>query len=71
MSDKQREALMLRTIRVSAMSALQKPLRPGDREHLQDRADELLARLEEMVIRDGGDEQILAMIEETRRDIHE
>jgi hypothetical protein len=67
--DKLRTALELRTIRVSALTALAKPMTLEVREATQDRADELLARLEERVIRDGGDEEILAMIEQTRRDI--
>jgi hypothetical protein len=70
-TDKEREAFYLRTIRVSALSALRKPITVENRERVADRADELLAELEERVIRDGADEQILAAIEQTRRDIRE
>jgi hypothetical protein len=66
-----RTALELRTIRVSALTALAKPMTVEVREELRDRADGLLAELEERVIRDGGDEEVLAMIEQTRRDIRE
>jgi len=34
---------------------------------VQDRIDDLLARLEEVVIRDGGNERILGAIEAERR----
>jgi hypothetical protein len=71
MSDKQREAMMLRSIRVSALTALRKPMTAENREAVTDRADNLLAELEAHVIRDGGDEAILAAIEQTRRDIRE
>jgi hypothetical protein len=68
-TEKEREARRLRVIRVSSLSALAKPMSPENRHALQDRADDLLARLEEAVIRDGGDEEILGAIEQTRRDV--
>ena len=69
MSDVEREALLLRTIRVSALAALKKLMTVEDRDALRDRADALLAELEEQVIRDGADETILLAIDETRREI--
>jgi hypothetical protein len=68
-SDNRREALLLRTIRVSALTALQKPMSMDTREALRDRADVLLGDLEAKVILDGGDEETLAAIERTRRDV--
>ena len=69
MSDKEREAFRLRAIRVSALAALRGPMPVENRDAVIDRADQLLAELKERVIRDGGDETIIAMIEETRRDV--
>ena len=69
MSDVEREALLLRTIRVSALAALKKLMTVEDRDALRDRADALLADLEEQVIRDGANEAILLAIDETRREI--
>ena len=71
MSDRKREALLLRTIRVSALAALRQHHTNADREQLIERADALLADLEEAVIRDGGSPEILAAIEQTRREIRE
>ena len=71
MSDKEREAFYLRAIRTSALTSLRRPMTIENREALQDRADALLAELEEAVIRDGGDAEILAAIEQTRRDVRE
>jgi hypothetical protein len=65
MTDKQREAFELRAIRVSTASALLK----GDPERVKERSDQLLAELEAKVIRDGADEEILASIEATRREL--
>ena len=62
MSNTEREARALRTIVVSARSAL-RTATPSGRERIRERTDELLADLESMVIRDGGDESILAAIE--------
>jgi len=66
-SDKQREAIALRTITVSAHSALNKANDDEAREHIRDRAHGLLAELEAVVIRDGADAQILDAIERERR----
>jgi hypothetical protein len=71
MSDTLREALELRAIRVSALAALSKAMPVDVRDGVQDRADELLADLEARVIRDGGNEEVLAAIEATRREIRE
>jgi hypothetical protein len=66
MGDKAREAMALRTIVVSGRAALEKTVEPDDRERIKDRLTELLARLEEAVIRDGADPEILRRIEEAR-----
>ena len=71
MGDKAREALQLRSIRVSARSALSKAYSIDIKEAIKDRADDLLADLEANVIRDGGDEQIIAAIDATRRELRE
>lgn len=68
-TDKEREAFLLRVIRVSALTALRKPMSIEMRERLMDRADELLADLEAKVIADGADPDIIAAIEQTRRDL--
>jgi hypothetical protein len=67
MGDKQREALALRAIAVSGRAALNKTTHPEEVARIADRVDDLLAELESIVIRDGGDEQILAAIEAERR----
>lgn len=71
MGDKEREALALRAIAVSGRAALSKARHPDEVERLTGRIDDLLAELEAIVIRDGGDERILAAIEAERRRIHE
>lgn len=71
MGDKQREALALRTIAVSGRVALGKARHADEMARITDRVDDLLAELEGRVIRDGGDEQILAAIEAERRRLHE
>lgn len=69
MSDKEREAFLLRVIRVSAFSALSKPMTVESREAVRDRADVLLSELEAAVRLDGADAEILESIAQTRRDI--
>jgi hypothetical protein len=70
MSDKRREALELRAILVSTRAALRRT--PDDNvEAIKTTATELLARLEQHVIRDGADPEILALIEEGRRRLWE
>ena len=60
----------LRVITVSARAALEKVREPADRERVQNRVHELLAKLESEVIRDGADEKILAAIERERRRVY-
>ncbi len=52
---------------VSAHSALNKANAEVTREHIRDRAHELLADLEAVVVRDGADPQIVDAIERERR----
>lgn len=66
MSEKEREERALRTIVVSAHAAL-RTAAPEAGERIKDRTDELLADLESIVIRDGGNESILSAIEHERR----
>jgi hypothetical protein len=66
MSNREREERALRTIVVSAHSALRTAARQAG-ERIKDRTDELLADLEGTVIRDGGDASILSAIERERR----
>ena len=71
MSDKDRERRSLDVIAVSGRSALQKSADPEDRERIRERVHELLADLEQQVIRDGADPEILAAVERERRRIYE
>lgn len=71
MSDKEREERALRVISASSRAALAKAHEPEDRQRVQERAHELLADLEQEVIRDGADERILAAIERERRRVYE
>jgi hypothetical protein len=70
-SEKDRERRALNVISVSGRSALQKATDPEDRERIRDRVHELLADLEQQVIRDGADPDILATVERERRRIFE
>ena len=58
--------MALRAIVVSGRAALLKTSEPRDREAIRDRVTELLARLEDAVIRDGADAEILKRIEDAR-----
>jgi hypothetical protein len=69
-SDKVREALELRAILVSTRAAAAHTEK-ADMPALRARADGLLARLQERLLRDGGDPEILAAIDEARRDMRE
>ena len=69
MTDKQREVMALRTIVVSGRSALSKTTEPDERERIQDRVHDLLAELEQQVIRDGADQELLSAIERKRRQL--
>ena len=70
-SDKDRERRALKVISVSGRSALQKASDPDDRERIRERVHELLADLEQQVIRDGADPEILAAVERERRRVFE
>ena len=71
MSDRERQLKALRTIVVSGRSALAKARDPADRENLRGRVHELLADLEQEVIRNGADAGILAALERERRQVYE
>lgn len=71
MGNTQREHLALRAIVVSGRAALLKTPGADDRESLKNRITELLAQLEETVIRDGADAGVLALLEEARREVWE
>jgi hypothetical protein len=66
MSDQDRQAFELRAILVSARAA-RRDTAGEDLEALRSRTHELLAKLEDRVLRDGGDVKILAGIEGARR----
>jgi hypothetical protein len=68
-ADTQRELLRLRAIVVSGQNALRKTTTSDGRELVKDRVTELLAQLEEAVIRDGGDPEVLTRIDEARRQV--
>ncbi len=70
MSDKKRELKSLRAISVSGRAALASNKEPEDREQVQGRVHELLADLEQEVIRDGADEKILGALERERREVY-
>jgi hypothetical protein len=65
--DKQHELRALRTIVVSGRAALHKASNPAERERITERVTELLADLEEVVIRDGADSEVISALEEARR----
>jgi hypothetical protein len=62
-----RDALELRAITISARSALRHANSPADGERIRTMGTELLARLEERVLHNGGDPELLAQIESGRR----
>jgi hypothetical protein len=68
MPDRERTDLQLRAIRVSAHAALASHRGDGVDDWIRSRTMELLAALEAAVLRDGGDEDILAAIEVARRE---
>jgi hypothetical protein len=70
-SNKQRETLELRTIRVSTKAALKKVSTDEERERVKARSTELLARLEAEVIRDGADPDMLTALEAARRELRD
>ena len=71
MSDKARQSLELRAIEVSTRAALRKNSEPGAIKQIEVVSAELLARLEERVIRDGGEPDLLDAIERARRALWE
>ena len=71
MGDKRRELLALRTIVESGRSALRKTSSVEGRERIKDRITELMAELEERVIRDGADPEVLARLDDARRGVWE
>jgi hypothetical protein len=71
MGDKRRELLALRAILVSGRAGIRHTGTDEDRERVKDRVTELLALLEEAVIRDGADAEVLARIEEARAAVWE
>lgn len=71
MGDKRRELLALRTIVESGRSALGKTSSVEGRERIKDRITELMAELEERVIRDGADPEVLARLDDARRGVWE
>ena len=64
-----REGLALRGIVVSGRAGLRKADSGDGRERIKDRVTELLADLEAEVIRDGAYPELLARLEEARREI--
>ncbi len=67
MADQERTARALRVIAVSGRAAIAKAHEPEERQRIRERVHELLADLEEQVLRDGADEAILGAIERERR----
>ena len=68
MSDKKREALELRAIKVSTRSALAHSESDKDRDRIKTMSTELLGRLQESVLRDGADPEMIEAVEEARRE---
>jgi hypothetical protein len=71
MGDTRRELLALKAIIVSGRAALLKTPQPAERERIRDRITELLAELEETVMRDGANPEVLAHLERARRETWE
>ena len=71
MGDKQRHLLRLRAIVVSGNNALRKTTSSDGRELVKNRITALLAELEEAVIRDGAEPELLARVDEARREVWE
>lgn len=69
MSDVDKETRALRVIAVSGRAALAKAREPDERERIRERVHELMADLEQQVIRNGADERLLAAIERERRQV--
>ena len=71
MSDKPHKVLELRTIRVSTIAALRAVSSDEEAERVKSMSTELLARLEAALIRDGADPELIAALEDTRRELWE
>lgn len=73
MTDIEREALELRVIATSARAALtsQAGDDPLAADRIRRRGDELLANLEQRVIREGGNDELLRRIDEERHRLSE
>ena len=69
MSNKQREMLELRAIRVSTRAALRAVSSDDEVERVKTMSTELLARLEGEVIRRGADPEVIAALEAARREL--
>jgi hypothetical protein len=70
-SDKPRKLLELRAIRVSTIAALRSVSSDEEAERVKSMSTELLARLESAVIRDGADPELIAALEDARRELGE
>ena len=66
MSDRKNEHRSLHAITVSGRAALAQARTEEDRQRLRDRVHDLLAALEDQVIRDGADPALLQEIEHER-----
>ena len=71
MGNQQRQLLALRTIVVSGRAALLKTPAADAREHTKVRILELLAELEDTINRDGANAEVLARVDDARRDVWE
>ena len=71
MSDAKRTLLELRAIEVSTRAALRHVMTVDELERVRTTSSELLARLQQTVIRDGGEPDLLAAIERARRTLWE
>jgi hypothetical protein len=71
MGDTRRELLAMRTIIVSGRVALRSTASPDGQERIKERVTQMLAELEEAVIRDGANPEVLARLEQARREVWE
>jgi hypothetical protein len=70
-ASKARQLLDLRTILASGRSGWNRATDSAARESIKDRVTEKLAALEAAVLRDGADPEVLARLEEARREVWE
>lgn len=71
MSDKQREILKLRAIRVSTKAALRAVSSDEEVQRVKTMSADLLAQLESDLIRDGADPELIAALESARHELWE